>query len=392
MRRSVHGSLLVAALLLLTMGSFLTPAPASGAGDPPRPRIAPTIPAVAAQRAAAPTARTAPSPVHNMTYHGGPIMQAVTAYTIYWMPNSLIPVAYQNLLNRYFTDVGGSSYYNILYQYFQLTPPTGIFNQSTFGGAFVDTTNSYGGKGSTTTPLLDTDIQAEVLRAITANPGWNPPGLTTQYFVFTEPNVESCFDSTKTSCTPGISSPSGYCAYHNDFLRSGSSVIYANMPFANTWPSSCVGITQSPNGNIAADAEISLAAHEHFESTSDPLFSPPAWFDSDFSGEISDKCNFRFGTLQPDGSNVVLNGNKYVVQQQWSNGKNDGVTPFSGCVLFFLRGDINEDAIVDIRDYGLWRQAFGVNTCGNLADLNGDCVVDIQDYGIWRQNFGHTGP
>src|SRR5205823_873694 len=134
MRRSVHGSLLVAATLLVTtMGSFLMPVPASGADDPPRQRVAPTIQAVAARRAAAPTARTAPSPIHNMTYHGGPIMQTVTAYTIYWTPNSLIPVAYQNLLNRYFTDVGGSSYYNILYQYFQLTPATGILNQSTFG-------------------------------------------------------------------------------------------------------------------------------------------------------------------------------------------------------------------------------------------------------------------
>jgi hypothetical protein len=392
MRRLVHGSMFVAAALLLTtMGSFLTPVPASGAADPPRARIAPTIQAVAAQRAAALTDRTAPSPIHNMTYHNGPIMQTVTAYAIYWTPNSLIPVAYQNLLNRYFTDVGGSSYYNILYQYFQSTPAAAVRNQSAFGGAWVDTTNAYGGKGTIANPLLDSDIQAEVQRAIAANPAWNPPGLTTQYFVFTEPNVESCFSAAKTSCTPGVT-PNGYCAYHNDFLLSGSSVIYSNMPFANSWPAGCVGITQSPNGNVAADAEISLAAHEHFESTTDPLFSPPAWFDSDFSGEISDKCSFRFGTLQSDGSNVVLNGNKYVVQQQWSNGKNDGVTPFSGCVLFIIRGDINEDSIVDVRDYGLWRQAFGVNTCGNLADLNADCVVDIQDYGIWRQNFGRTGP
>src|SRR4051812_21145442 len=57
-----------------------------------------------------------------------------------------------------------------------------------------------------------------------------------------------------------------------------------------------------------------------------------------------------------------------------------------------LLGDINGDGLVDIRDYGLWRQAFGAIDCGNPADLNGDCIVDIQDYGIWRQNFGQTGP
>src|SRR3954463_3717055 len=54
--------------------------------------------------------------------------------------------------------------------------------------------------------------------------------------------------------------------------------------------------------------------------------------------------------------------------------------------------DINNDGIVDIRDYGLWRQSFGATDCGNLADLNGDCLVDIRDYGIWRQQFGQTGP
>jgi hypothetical protein len=56
------------------------------------------------------------------------------------------------------------------------------------------------------------------------------------------------------------------------------------------------------------------------------------------------------------------------------------------CIL----GDINCDGIVDIRDYGIWRQNFGQTNCGNPADLNNDCIVDIRDYGIWRANFGHT--
>src|SRR5215208_3490224 len=55
-------------------------------------------------------------------------------------------------------------------------------------------------------------------------------------------------------------------------------------------------------------------------------------------------------------------------------------------------GDINNDGIVDIRDYGIWRQNFGQTNCGNPADLSGDCIVDIRDYGVWRQNFGQTGP
>src|SRR3954467_3416211 len=33
-----------------------------------------------------------------------------------------------------------------------------------------------------------------------------------------------------------------------------------------------------------------------------------------------------------------------------------------------LLGDINSDGIVDLLDYGAWRMAFGVMTCGNAAD------------------------
>lgn len=53
-----------------------------------------------------------------------------------------------------------------------------------------------------------------------------------------------------------------------------------------------------------------------------------------------------------------------------------------------IPGDYNGDGLVDIRDYGVWRQEFGATDCGEPADGNKDCLVDIIDYGIWRQNFG----
>jgi MYXO-CTERM domain-containing protein len=66
------------------------------------------------------------------------------------------------------------------------------------------------------------------------------------------------------------------------------------------------------------------------------------------------------------------------------------------CIL----GDINCDGIVDVRDYGLWRQHFGEGAgaaalsartgAALIGDLNGDGIVDIRDYSIWRANFGHT--
>jgi hypothetical protein len=55
-----------------------------------------------------------------------------------------------------------------------------------------------------------------------------------------------------------------------------------------------------------------------------------------------------------------------------------------------LLGDIDCDGIIDIRDYGIWRQNFGQQGAGIPADLDQNDIVDIRDYGIWRANFGHT--
>ena len=50
-------------------------------------------------------------------------------------------------------------------------------------------------------------------------------------------------------------------------------------------------------------------------------------------------------------------------------------------------GDYNEDLIVNIADYDLWRASFG-STTEFRADGNIDGVVDATDYTIWRDNLG----
>jgi hypothetical protein len=56
-----------------------------------------------------------------------------------------------------------------------------------------------------------------------------------------------------------------------------------------------------------------------------------------------------------------------------------------------IPGDINKDGVVNIFDYNIFLQHFGVvEDCQNSADLNGDCAVNIFDYNILLQNFGRT--
>jgi hypothetical protein len=262
----------------------------------------------------------APTAGGNLLYFGGPVMHTVTAYTIFWEPSGhSIDSGYQSLLNRYFGDIGGSNMYSIVTQYYDNPGTVHLQNVSTLGGTWVDST-PYPHAGSSSDPLQDADIQASVTRAISAN-GW-PTGTSNAFFVFTALGIESCSGST--SCTPGTPNPA-YCAYHGTFPIAGNQVVYANMPYDETWTTKCRGFTTSPNGNIAADSEISTASHEHFESATDPLVN--AWFDST-GYEIGDKCAYNYGTISPDGHNVTLNGHLYITQQEWSNA-------VKGCALSY---------------------------------------------------------
>ncbi|WP_425395242.1 PEP-CTERM sorting domain-containing protein [Aeoliella sp.] len=56
-------------------------------------------------------------------------------------------------------------------------------------------------------------------------------------------------------------------------------------------------------------------------------------------------------------------------------------------------GDFNDDGVVNIADYVVWRNNLGSNhILGGHGDENGDSfdVVDEDDYTIWKANFGHV--
>lgn len=54
-----------------------------------------------------------------------------------------------------------------------------------------------------------------------------------------------------------------------------------------------------------------------------------------------------------------------------------------------LAGDCNDDNLVDIVDFSIFRSYFG--TSNAVADLSGDGIVDIVDFSIFRSNFGRSG-
>src|SRR5579885_550499 len=232
---------------------------------------------------------------NNLNYGGGPVIAGTMhVYAIFWEPGNNVSANYNNLIKRYFGDVGSSPLYQINAQYTQTGG--GFASNTNLAGSWVDT-GAY-----PESPLLDSDIQNEVTHAQQAN-GWQS-SINNVFFVFTGRGENLCFDSLQSQCASNT-----FCAYHNFF---GSNTIYAAMPYAASF--SC-NPGSSPN-NDDADQTINVTSHEQMEAATDPLLN--AWTDSS-GNEIGDKCAWTFGPLNGQGADVVWNNNPYIVQQEWDN-------------------------------------------------------------------------
>ncbi len=285
------------------------------------------------QRGAMVNGRNAPTgaaSTNDLTYHTGPVMRDPTNYVIIWNPpGSTFKASYQKLIEQYFTDVGGTPFMTINSQYGD-SSGVPVPNTNHFGGTWVDTTNAYPHLGTVADPINGSDIQAEIDRAIAANPTWQAPGLSTMYFVYLGQNIIECFKGKGNTfgCFAGVDSggnsppaPSGspntvagaatYCAYHSSF----GAKIYATMPYAAS-STQCGNNAAYPNGSDE-DLVLSTTSHEQFEAYSDPNLD--AWYNDATGNENGDNCAYQYGQVEPDGTNLVFSGHRYQMQVEWSN-------------------------------------------------------------------------
>lgn len=297
--------------LLGALGALVTVAPAQAASPAAgsRTHLLLTRPLVAHARALGlntgcfGTASPGCLPVP-LQYNGGAVEQAgTTNYAVFWEPTgSTVSATYNALLTRFFDDVGGSTLYGVATQYYQGSTQQHIVNSSHLGGTWVDTT------AYPSATLSDADVQNEVVKAIAAN-GWST-GVGSQVYVFLAKGENECQSS-------GTCSFSTFCAYHGDFTNAGRTILYAAMPYAGTDLSGCgTQSSASPNGDLDADAEISITSHELMETVTDPLLD--AWYDAT-GAEIGDKCAYTYGPTAANGSDITMNGNPYIVQEEFSN-------------------------------------------------------------------------
>ena len=238
-----------------------------------------------------------------LEYGGGQVEVTNRNYAIFWEPPGHASSAnYKPLVQRFFSDVGGSALFNTTTQYYQGSGASQVFikNVSTFGGSYVDTAAFPAGG------VTDADLQAEVKKVVALN-NW-PTGVGNEYFVYTGPGGETV---------------STYCAYHSWVSINGAPTPYADEPYGGQ--SGCT-VPSSPNGDPAADSIINTSSHELWETITDPM-TGDGWVALD-GDEGSDQCNFLFGSTDASGADVHWNGHPYIVQEEWDN----TAAPF-GCTM-----------------------------------------------------------
>lgn len=294
---------------------------------------------------------------NNLSNHGGATMQnQVKGFLIYWLPANTVVLDtsqtdgtgnFETLTQRFFSDLSATSYFNINTQY-----PGSCGNNEcvvangtgavALGGHWVDTQAYPNGKGTSTNPLQDSDIRAEVQRAITQN-HWTVD-QNSEFFVVT--GVFKSSGSGVVECNGGgCTVPGGFCAYHGNFGFNGNNVLYSYLSDANFNTAGCgEGLGAAPNGQADSDREVAMMSHEFFETVTD---AGNAWWDSGTGNEIGDNCN-------QIGAQVNMNGNPYWVQQQWSNASSSCVSAFGSSIQFVigtggddLRGDSSATAALE---------------------------------------------
>ncbi|MEY2523985.1 MAG: hypothetical protein QOJ66_2550 [Ilumatobacteraceae bacterium] len=236
---------------------------------------------------------------NGINYNGGPVMVNTThAYVIWygtWAP------AKTSIITSFLGSVGGSPYFNINTTYYNAVT-TRVQNSVTFTGS---TTDNYSQGASN---LSDTAIKTIVANALSS--GRLPSDPDGVYFVLTSSDVSKSGFLTS------------YCGWHT-YATIGSTNIKYSFVGDPSGPkvSSCAEqTTSSPNGDIGADAMVSVVAHELEEAVTDPNLN--AWYDNR-GYENADKCAWTFGTTYntTNGSkaNMNLGGRDYLVQRNWVN-------------------------------------------------------------------------
>ena len=225
----------------------------------------------------------APAAVPHLVYNGGPLIQKVDIYTIFWGKNWAQTASYKALalkINNFFAAIVTSPLIDQLAEY-NTNAPHQVIGHGTFSGTKTITA----GAPAPGTSVSDTQLRAALNGWIAAHTV-PAPNANKLYFIYTDINVKVTMGGSA-SCT-------SFCGYHSNI----GGTYYAVMPFPSC--NGCLG------GLSVLDAITGTSSHELCEAITDPK-PGSGWYDNHF-GEIGDICAWKFKHVA--GFNVQL---------EWSN-------------------------------------------------------------------------
>src|SRR5436190_566336 len=251
---------------------------------------------------------------NGISYHNGFVMAGSPDVYVLWYGNWTSPTGPNSLetqiiISNFLPSFGGS--WNM-----QINATYGGVNGTPSGDTFF-------GGGDVVTYTHGTELDAAAIQAIISDSlsqNRLPLDPKAIYLVIASSDV----GSTATGfCTPNAP------PHHGSFLHNGQATRYAFIGNAARCPAVAApqffanGVQlATPNGNLAADAMVSTAAHVLDTVVTDPFRS--AWYDS--AGlENADKCTSSFSRTSTlaNGAryNFTYNGgrDKYLVQDNWVN-------------------------------------------------------------------------
>lgn len=247
----------------------------------------------------------------DLSYQGGPVVDAAESHAIYLLPNGKCPIPQcWGDPEKFLKDLSDSRFIHLVDQYIGL----GASERYTRGNRAK---LSY---APPATPLTDNDMLA-VVYAVASLTGQTGYGHI--YHIFLPPGQDECFDSTFAVCySPDSPNSFHFCAYHGsvDFSDIGH-VLYSVEPFQNV--PGCQVRPGTPNGQLT-DSTNSTLSHELFETITDPDID--AWrnltSNALFLEEIGDECEFLTFTPQNvyfDPDVYSIGPKLYATQPEYSN-------------------------------------------------------------------------
>jgi len=254
-----------------------------------------------------------------INYHGGKIITGTVNIYIIWYGDwsgdkgTESNTNTQTIIIDFLSNIGGSDYWNILSTYSTSNRERVSNSVKVIKAVNVETKDAIDRKGlrSIINDLLVTNAL--------------PVDRNGVYLIIPSKDI---IDLQNQRCL-------NYCGYHDYFKYNEDIPIiwsYVTNPFSCPDHIGCMKwISGSVNHNAAADALVSMIAHELAGSVTDPFFT--AWWRSSNGQEVADLCSWQFGT--DDNFNIQLGSRRYLLQKYWLN--YDG----GSCQLAFPPPDVS---------------------------------------------------